>query len=117
MHILVIEDDLKLLRLYTKVLRSAGYHVSQAATIHAAREMLAQHTFDVAIFDMTIGYHTGNELISQFPYLQSKGMRLIVISGQDKHKAACEAIGVDYYLKPISNAQLLAAVDSVTVRH
>jgi len=110
-NILIVEDDLKLLRLYAKILKNEGHNIRQAATISAARSLMARHSFDLCIMDMHIGYHSSGEMIPHFPTLKQSGTQLIVISGQDRHRNICETLGAEYYLKPVSKSKLVEIVE------
>jgi DNA-binding NtrC family response regulator len=109
-HILIIEDELVLLNLFTIVLRDAGFDVCPVATLQAARDMLAKQHFDLVLMDMQIGYHNGIDLLKEFFTLQDKGTRIVALSGHAQYSELCNSLGIEFRLKPISNHELVDLV-------
>jgi DNA-binding NtrC family response regulator len=112
MRILIVEDDLALLKLYATVLKDRGHQVHQAATVQAALDMIYKYDFDACVCDMQIGHHSGIELLQWHPELQAKGTHFIAISGFPRYQEICATLGVDFYTKPIANQQLINMVEA-----
>ncbi len=110
MRILIVEDYLRLLRLYEKVLSLAGHEVHKATTLTEAREWLAASHFDVCLLDVHLGFKSSLELINHLPELNLTDTRFIVVSGWDQYRELCEAVNIDFYLKPIANKDLIALI-------
>lgn len=108
--ILIVEDDFKLLRLYSRILKNAGHTVHQAATVQAASEMLGKYRYDVCISDMTVGHHRGADVLSLYAEAQADGMDLKVVSGSDTYADVVESIGAVFFLKPVSSHDLIDMV-------
>ncbi len=110
-RILIVDDDVALLKLFTRLLQDQGHLVHTATSVESAYQILNKHQFDVCICDMTLGLHSGVELLNYSPVLQANGTRFAVISGKKRYEELCHSIGVEFRLKPIANADLLALVD------
>lgn len=110
--VLIVEDDFRLLRLYARVLKSAGHVVHQAATIQAAADLLNRYEYDVCISDMEIGYHKGLDVIGLYvPVIEQGTTDILVISGNDSYRDMSLNMGINFLLKPISNHDLIDAVE------
>lgn len=112
--ILVVEDDFKLLRLYARVLKTAGYTVHQAATIQAAADLLDRYEYDLCITDMEIGYYKGLDVIGLYLPVIEQGTEVVVISGNDIYRDMAADMGMNFLLKPISNHDLIDAAEHGT---
>lgn len=111
---LIIEDDRPLSRLYDKVLTGAGCHVRVVGSLAAAHNLMERYPFDVCLCDVFIGEESGLNMLSQLTLLDTDGTALVILSGWDHYRMLCEVFGVAFYLKPISNAELVALVHEET---
>lgn len=113
LHILLIEDDLNLLRLYSKILRNAGHEVKMAATVSAAGMLVRDYHFDIWVVDVSVGklnmLHT---MVSTSDFRRANAHR-IIISGDVKQRDRATAMGLTFLLKPISHQQLLDAIQAL----
>lgn len=112
-RVLVLEDDESLQRLYGKAFSKAGYQVSLATTLQAARSLLAQHRFDVFVCDIHLGNEWGTDLLQeQLMTFRQNEVQVIVISGHAQYRELCNELDVDFYLeKPVTMEALLALVN------
>ncbi len=110
--VLVVEDDFRLLRLYSRIIKMAGYTVHQAATVQAAVELLSKHDYDVCITDMEIGYHKGLDVLSIFVPSLDRGAHMIVVSGYDHYRDVATSIGADFLIKPVDKHDLIEIIES-----
>lgn len=110
MKILVIEDDLKLLNLYTKILRENGHTVIQAATALAACEVLTNDVFEFVVSDMKLGLQVNADLFKRLCQLNTGDTPVIVVSGENRMRSSCAENGLPFYQKPISAAELVRIV-------
>jgi DNA-binding NtrC family response regulator len=109
-RILIIEDDIKLLRLYTKML-DTDHDVIQCSTLHDARELLKTETFDAIICDMQVGMHRSTELLwDYYRQWQRDKVNVVVISGKEFYQSICEQLGLPFLLKPVDLQTLRTAV-------
>lgn len=118
MDILIMEDHPDLLRLYTKSLRSVGYHVAQAATLAEARALLNQRRFDLFVCDMQMGTESGLDLLGDYrDAFRQQATQVLVVSAQDEYRAACVELGFDVFLaKPISLKTLTQMAEKIIPR-
>lgn len=117
-RILVIDDEERLLKAWSKALRYAGYSVFTATTSQEALRLCQETPFDLVIVDLIMPSMTGVELLQRIRQ-QLSLVRSIMVSGKiddridprDIHKSLREAVEADVYLhKPVSNDQLISYV-------
>ena len=110
--LLVVEDELQVLRLTERTLRGAGYRVLAAATPVAALALAEEADIDLLVTDMIMPEMTGRELASRLRERQPALPTLFVTGydadmvGEGGHLPPC----TDALTKPFSRAQLTAAV-------
>lgn len=118
-HILLIDDDLLVLKTVSNFLRRNGYCVDEANSAQEALEKIEKLRFDLLVTDVKMPGTDGIEAIKRirkFNYdYQRPQIPEIVISGfidaQAQHHA--ESLGISHYLyKPFSIADLIGAVNS-----
>lgn len=114
--VLVMEDDDALRELFSRKLQKHGYHVEQASTVQAARDLLTEHHFSVVLLDIHMGGEKGTDLLSERgEELVAQGTYLVVISSESQYRQACEDMGVHFYLeKPVSLDTLATLVERLT---
>lgn len=113
-HILVVEDDEILSKLFEEVLRAEGYFVVVAKTTAIARKEIAAHLPDLMIVDMALPGEDGLSLIREIKSDARKNHIPIICTTAYTGNALREngvSAGADYYLpKPISPQVLRQAV-------
>jgi DNA-binding response OmpR family regulator len=115
-RVLVVEDDMLILRLYSDVLRTSGYEVDTAEdgdegwkALHATR--CASRGYDLMITDNNMPKLTGLELIIK---LRSEGMDLPVIMATGLAPANTECLRISAVLtKPFTVVEFLKTVERV----
>ncbi len=112
-RILIMEDNLDLLRLFSKALINTGYDVETATTLEAARAHLSQSRFDLLLCDIHIGERRGTDLLhEQIETLRAQGTEIVVVSVDTHYRPLCQDLGIDFYLeKPVSVRQLVQLVE------
>lgn len=106
--VLLLEDDLPLRKSLEHQLRESGYDVASAGTLAAARDQLAQDTFDVVIADVRLPDGEGTDLLEHFRDRPQRPL-VIMISGFGTVEAAMECMkqgAFDYLLKPFTHQQV-----------
>ena len=98
--------------LYELTLMRLGYRIHTAGSVAAAREVIAQRSFDAVISDMRLPDGLGLEVLAE---LQKRGRkeRAIVITAYgsaDNAVRALKAGAFDYLTKPIRVDQLVNAL-------
>jgi two-component system NtrC family response regulator len=110
--VLIIDDDLALHRVFTRILQKEGYVVETAETGSEALEKMKSDSFDVALIDVKLPDVNGLELL---PILSKNAplMVKIMITGYSfsEGRSGALRLGADeYFKKPISPAVLLEAI-------
>jgi DNA-binding response OmpR family regulator len=80
--ILCVDDNQLALHARKLVLESAGHQVQTAVTATAARELMVNRQFDLAIIDYYLEGINGDELAAELKSFCS-GMAVILLSGAD----------------------------------
>jgi DNA-binding NtrC family response regulator len=107
-NILLVEDSWHVGQAMKNLLRLMGANVSgPAATIAEAERLLAEHAPDLAIVDISL--RGGERAFDLIDRLDEQGVRVIVISGYAEIPPA-SGRAVAYLQKPVSEAELLAAL-------
>jgi DNA-binding response OmpR family regulator len=113
-EILVIDDDVLSLELYSREL-SSNYQVMTSESVHGARKNLTLHAFKALIIEPTTSGDEGWTLIREIrssPYQPV----VIICSVDDNRKAGFEH-GVDAFLvKPVLPTALHHLVDQIMAR-
>ncbi len=116
--LLVVDDDLGLLRLMERILARAGYRVSTASSGKAAMAWLAQNTPDLLLLDLKLRDIEGPALINQITALNSK-LAFIIITGQGDERVAVEMMkrgAHDYLVKDANFLELLPTIVARTLQ-
>lgn len=114
-RIILLEDDISLLRLYSDVLESAGYDVIAATTLQAMQNMTNMHTFDLCISDLNVGLASGELMLHTLSQIQRKhGFPVLVISGvAERYRNLCQFLDIRYLQKPFRNRMLIETVGQI----
>lgn len=115
MRVLIVDDEVLLLRSLRRRLVRAGHHVMIASNGREALEALAEADFDVIVTDVRMPEMTGLELARRLSRLQP-GLPLIFMSGHadtfDRELLEVRPIAV--LEKPLDEAHLFRAIDSLS---
>jgi EAL domain-containing protein (putative c-di-GMP-specific phosphodiesterase class I) len=90
-RILVVDDDLLVLRSMTKALQRAGYSVHPATNVEEAMAVALDTRVDAAIVDYTLSYETGLTILSKLRQLQPHCVR-ILCTGRTELPVFVEAV-------------------------
>lgn len=111
-RILVVEDEPDTGRLLHLMLREGGYGVERVQSLHQAREKLASGRYEAMTLDLHLPDGSGMQLIDELrdkPAMQD--LPIVVISAAHQFDEAKFPKGIVWLHKPITNAQLLIAVE------
>lgn len=111
-HILVVEDDVDVNNLITKILINKMYHVTQAFSGSEASLQLFNSDFDLILLDLMLPGITGEELIKQIR--QKKEIPILVISAKTSLEDKVNILNLgadDYITKPFESEEILARVN------
>ena len=114
-RILVVDDEVHVRTLYSRVLQKEGYAVECAASGSEAIEKLAKDPFDLVVTDLKMNGVDGLEVVKKGKAANGQAS-FILISGYGTAQTAVSAAqeGADIFLmKPIDLAELKAAVKKV----
>ena len=110
-RVLLVEDDRSLGTVWAMQLRRAGYAVRRAATLRAAREVLAAHPCDVVLLDLQLPDGDGETLARELRG-SGRGIPVVVVSGLIDARRALSLLDlcVAALPKPIGQADLVRAI-------
>jgi PAS domain S-box-containing protein len=111
----MVDDNLPLLKLYSRILRSTGYEVLEAANGRQALRMIRDRLPDLVVLDVVLPDISGIEVCRQIKRDPSLGgVFVILISGQAisaEQTVDGLATGADEYLaKPVAPNEFLARI-------
>lgn len=113
--VLVVDDEPSLRLLCRVNLELEGHRVLEAATIHRAREVLADESVDVVLLDVHVGSDNGLDLLDDIEALELP-VRVVMLSGTSEISAAIRARVAGVLGKPFGLEDLAAAVSDEAVR-
>ena len=108
--ILIIDDDVSILRSLTRIFQRKGYFVTVAEKGREAIEKINNNHYDVALIDLCLPDMEGTEL---FPIINNSSPRTvkIMLSGKAPLQGSFE--GADMLLrKPVRPEYLLSIIES-----
>lgn len=113
-HILVVDDEVSIVMLSTRLLRSCGYRVTAAGNGREALDIFAANpnAFDLVLTDLTMPFMTGDLLAEEVLRLRPE-LPIIICSGYGEEVVAAGLgpAGVRAYLrKPVPINELIIAV-------
>lgn len=116
-HILVIDDELQILRALKTILTAKQFHVSAATRGEEGLAIAAAEQPDLIILDMSLPDMDGIEVCKQLREWTSTPVIILSVRDSEKDKVAALDAGADDYLtKPFGIEELLARV-RVALRH
>jgi signal transduction histidine kinase/DNA-binding response OmpR family regulator len=116
--ILIVDDELAICKVLTRILREAGYLCRVADSVQSAKEILAVETFDLLLSDLKMPGESGLELI-RYAKAHYPDIGRIIITGIADQEVADEIMEVGVYgyiLKPMSKDIVLITIRN-TLRH
>ena len=119
-RILLIEDDFRLMRLYTRLLQASGYQVIPTATVTAARAMMDRYgKFDMCLSDIQVGFIDPAILLAELQIIQNrfKIPVLLISSYIEKYQDECQRLGLRYLSKSAASADLLDTIARTMAAH
>jgi DNA-binding NarL/FixJ family response regulator len=119
-RLLVVDDDLHLLRALTICLRVAGYQVTTARNGSEALLCLAEFVPDLIITDIRMPGMDGHHLVRHLresPRTTLTPIIFLTAKDETTDRVAGFEAGIDYYLtKPFETEELLAIVSNILRR-
>jgi DNA-binding NarL/FixJ family response regulator len=112
--ILVVDDEILILKTYQRDLELAGYEVDTADSGEDALLMLAQTRYDLLVTDLMMNGMSGIELLAGAGEKNAL-MPVVILTGHGHLQSAMEALrlgAADYLLKPCINEELILRITS-----
>ena len=110
--ILVVDDDLNILRVLKMRLEAEGYSVTTVAEVHEAIELVKEEEFDLALVDLKLTKKNGIELMEDLHRIQPE-MPVIILTAYGTIESAVEAMrkgAYSYLTKPFDPHELLLQI-------
>jgi len=116
-HLLVVDDDERLLALLQRFLNRSGHMVSVAADAEAAKQKLAGLDFDLVVLDVMLPGQSGIELTAELRKTRDLPILLLTAKGEGRDRiAGLEAGADDYLVKPFEPRELLLRIATILRR-
>ena len=118
-RVLVVDDEKNERLNFRTTLETEGYEIFEASSAELALELLAKHSFALAILDMRMPGIDGLELLARMRASKIKVPAMIVTAYSDvPHAVKAMKLGaIDFLQKPIRPNDLRNAVAEITKRH
>ena len=118
-HILIVDDDNRILKLLKKFLQQNNFLVSTAVSAKEAFELLEKFIFDLIILDVMMPEITGLEFAQKIK-VTGKTLPIVMLTAlsepEDKIKGL-EAGAKDYVTKPFEPRELLLRINNLIDSH
>lgn len=118
LKIAIVEDNDDLRLLLMDALSRAGYFVRGAESAEQLDELFSENAFDVIVIDINLPGENGYSIASRYRRFNSH-LNIVMLTARTtiEDKVTGYESGADLYLtKPVSNAELLAAMSSIERR-
>ena len=113
-RILVVDDEPDLVKILSRILRSAGFAVETVDTGQAAATRIETTSFDALLSDVSMPGMSGIDLL-QLVQARDLELPVILLTGSPSIETAAHAVGLGafrYLVKPIEPDALITAVSS-----
>jgi two-component system KDP operon response regulator KdpE len=116
-RILVVDDELQIVRALRVILRDAGYEPVPAANVEEALDAAATRPLDAAIVDLVLPDGNGIDLCRQLREWSAMPILVLSAIGEEEQKVrALEAGADDYVTKPFGARELVARLGAALRR-
>ena len=118
MKLLILEDDDLLAESLAESLKDNGYLVDLAASLKAAKSLMATEHYELAILDLGLPDGSGLDLLAQWRK-QKRSTPILILTARDtwEDKVIGLETGADDYLaKPFHEAELMARLKALLRR-
>jgi DNA-binding NtrC family response regulator len=108
--ILLVDDDVSILRLYTRIFAGKDYSITMAESFTAAVGFIEANHYDLLVTDLMFPDGLGTELIKLFEK-KRVGAKSLLITGSPDADQILKSAGVTEYLtKPFNVQHFMTAV-------
>src|SRR6202162_2073665 len=118
-RILIVDDETNVRLNFRMTLETEGYEIFEACSAEHALEVLAEHSFALAILDMRMPGMDGLELLAKMRERGIKVPAMIVTAYSDvPHAVKAMKLGaIDFLQKPLRPEDLRGIVTEILKRH
>jgi two-component system phosphate regulon response regulator OmpR len=117
LHLLVVDDDMRIRTLLTRFLGAHGFRVTPAGSAEEARRQLEQMSFDLLIVDVMMPGESGLEFIETLRRTSSVPVLMLTARSEAPSRIHGLEVGADDYLaKPFEPRELLLRITNVLKR-
>jgi DNA-binding response OmpR family regulator len=115
--VLVVDDDIRMLRMMKRVLELEGFQVLVASSGEASLKIFEKETPDLVLLDIMMPDMDGYAVCQHIREFSQVPIIMVTAKGDDKEKVEGLDIGADDYVtKPFSASELAARVRAVLRR-
>jgi len=115
--VLVVDDDVRMLRMMQRILELEGYKVLRANNGETAIEVFDEETPDLVLLDIVMPGIDGYSLCQRIREFSKVPIIMVTAKGNDEEKVeGLDAGADDYVTKPFSSSELAARVRAVLRR-
>ena len=118
-RILLVDDDIDHLKLFTMILENKGYSLDTFSNPAAALLKFKPNYYDLLVLDYRMPKLNGLELYAQITEIDPTAKALLLTANHEQFTEGKQLEGIDnlrVITKPISNEKLLAEIDSTLNR-
>src|SRR6516162_57003 len=118
-RILIVDDETNVRLNFRTTLEMEGYEFFEARSAEQAVDILAEHSFALAILDMRLPGMDELELLAKMRECGTSVPAMIVTAcGDPPHAVKAMKLGaIDFLQKPLRPAELRNIVDEIVKRH
>ena len=115
--VLLVDDDIHVLRLIHSILEVRGYQVITAVDGETALEKFYEHSPDIVLLDIMMPGVDGIDMCRRIREFSDVPIIMVTAKGNKEDTVAALDVGADDYMaKPFSNNELIARVKAVLRR-
>ena len=116
-HILIVDDDSRILSLLSEYLTSNGYLVTLTKDTKAARQALELFNFDLIVLDVMLPNELGTEFAYNLRHISKVAILMLTAMGEPNDRIKGLESGADDYLtKPFEPKELLLRIKKLLAR-
>jgi two-component system, OmpR family, phosphate regulon response regulator OmpR len=117
-HILVVDDDMRIRTLLGRFLGANGFRVTAAASAAEARRRMIGMSFDLLVVDVMMPGENGLEFAEALRRTSAVPILMLTARAETPHRIRGLEVGADDYLaKPFDPRELLLRINSILKRY
>ena len=117
MNILLVEDNLSIIKGLKYSLESNGYNVEYRTNTNDVLDYIKCNSVDLVVLDITLGNESGIDLYKQIKNNNEIPTLFLTACDEEETIVECLELGAeDYVTKPFSTKELLARINRILLR-